>query len=256
MITIVANAFSVIVVARGLPWRRITVAIRTLIEELRFGIKVHLTALLGFANFRLDVLFMSAIVSASQIGYYGVANNVMIPVSSIAAAAAIIMTPTVARFGGNDVSPERQLAFIRREAFVYLSLATAGGVALALASPFLLPLVFGPTFEPAIVLVWILIPGYIARSFTLILVSGTVGMRRSAVGNAAEGAGLVVTVSLLPVLLPRYEAIGASVVSTIAYGSSAVVAWLGFRRVSRSLIGTTSRTSGNRRFGLSRIIGG
>ena len=229
--TLVTSMTSLGVLAPGLPWRQIIVSPRELIAELRFGLKIHLTGVLGLANFRLDILLMSTFVAASEIGYYSVANNVMIPVTALAGAAAILVTPAVARFG---VDSGGQVVFIRREARIYVCVAAGGGVLLAIVSPLLVPLLFGPAFRPAVPLIWILIPGYIARALSHILVSGAIGMRRAWIGNAAEGTGLLLTLALLPILLPRYGATGAAITSSVAYIAAALVAWESFRRLAGS----------------------
>lgn len=220
----------------GLPWRRLTVSLGELARDLRFGIKLHVGALLAFANVRLDVLLMSTLVGASQLGYYSVANNVMFPVSSLAAAAGALLTPAVARrAAAHRGAGAQQLALVRQEARVYFGAALLGGAALAAATPFALPAVLGRSFHPAVVLVWVLIPGYVARTYASVLTAGTAGMRRAWVGNVAEGAGLLLTVALLPLLLPRYGAMGAAITSTAAYTASAVAARLGLVRLGRQV---------------------
>jgi O-antigen/teichoic acid export membrane protein len=184
---------------------------------------------------------MATAVTASQVGLYGVANNAMLPVTTVAAAAAGLLTPAVARLTGDgrpDV--ERQIALIKSEVLRYGLLALAGGALLAAAAPIGIPLLFGEAFRPATMLIWILIPGYVARACAGIVIAGAVGMRRPAVGNLIEGLSLVVTAALLPVLLPHYQAKGAAIASTAAYVTAGVVAGLMLRRMS-----VTSRRSAN-----------
>jgi O-antigen/teichoic acid export membrane protein len=223
----------------GFPWLRAAVDLRTLVHDLRFGVKAHTTTVLGLANVRLDLLLMSALVPAAQIGYYGVANNLMIPVVTIAGAAASLLTPEVARLrAARDETRHvhrRQIALIRREARRYLLVSLAGGVALGAASPLLIPFVFTSAFDPAVVLVWILIPGFIANAYSWVVEAGVVGMRRAWVSNASEATGLVITVVLLPLLLPPYEAVGAAVTSTAAYLGSALAAVVCMRILARRM---------------------
>jgi O-antigen/teichoic acid export membrane protein len=219
-----------------LPWRTIAVSLKELLAELRFGAKVSVGAWLGAANLRLDLLVMSAFVAAAQLGYYSVANNVMIPVTTIPFAAATLLTPAIARMnrseGGVVVPTGEQVARIRAQAKRYSLIAVAGGLLLAAIAPVGIPLVFGSSFSPAIVLVWILIPGFCARVYAELVNSGTRGLRQAWVGNVIEGSGLVVTVVLLPLLLPALEAKGAAIASTVAYGVTAIAAVLALRRLN------------------------
>jgi O-antigen/teichoic acid export membrane protein len=224
--------------AIGLPWRRLALSVTELLEDLRFGAKAHLASLVGMANMRLDLLLMSLFVSASQVGYYGVANNMMMPVMSLGAAAAILITPRIARMrdgeGPDRIGPE-QLESIRDEGRRYLLVSAAGAVMLAAVAPIAVPLLFGSEFEPVVLLVWVLIPGYVVRTYAGLMSAGTLGVRRTWVGNVTEGAGFVVMAALLPFLLPRYGALGAAITSTISYAASAVVAAFAVRRLARQV---------------------
>jgi O-antigen/teichoic acid export membrane protein len=199
---------------------------------------------------------MSAFVSASQVGYYGVANNLMMPVTSLAAAGALLLTPRVAAMGRSGPPAgvdETQLISIRDEGRRYLLVSTAGAAVLAALAPVAVPLVFGPAFRPVVVLVWVLIPGYIARTYAGMVSAGTLGARRSWVGNLAEGAGFVVTAALLPFLLPRYQALGAAITSTAAYSTAALVAFLSIRRLARQVRPSSQSTTAEQdQFGKSQ----
>jgi O-antigen/teichoic acid export membrane protein len=234
-LTIGSGVVSLLVCAVGLPWRRIALSVRELFEDLRFGVKAHLASIVGLANVRLDLVLMSVFASAAQVGYYGVATNLMMPVMSVAAAAAILLTPRVASMASADrrAGIGAQLACIRDEGRRYFFVGAAGAVVLAAAAPYAVPLIFGHAFEPVVVLVWVLIPGSIARTYTTMISAGTLGVRRPWVGNATEGAGFLVTAALLPFLLPRYGAVGAAITSTAAYCTSALVALYAIRRLAR-----------------------
>lgn len=234
--TVSAGSLVAVLAAIGLPWRRSALVWRELRSDVVFGAKLAVAGLFELANVRLDLLVMSTFVSSAQIGFYGVANNAMIPVTTVASAAAGLLIPAVARSlgdGSASVEAKRaQVRAIRREAARYGLLACAGGCLLAIAAPFGIPLIFGHAFKPAVVLIWILIPGYVIRTYASILVAGAVGMRRASVGNTVEGVSLAATAILLPVLLPLYNAVGAAVTSTVAYTVGGLTAVVLIRRLT------------------------
>lgn len=226
--TVAGGVLSLGLAACRLPWRSLGLDLRQTVADLRFGAKVSAASWLGLANLRLDVLLMSAFVPSAVLGYYGVANNAMIPVTVISASASVLLVPATARanqsYDAGDSASEAPVALVAAEARRSLILAAVGGAVLAAAAPVAIPLVFGAAFRPAIVLIWILIPGFVARAYAGTVAAGAVGLRRPRVGNLSEAAAFLVTIVLLPFLLPRFEAIGAAVTSTLAYITSAVVA--------------------------------
>jgi O-antigen/teichoic acid export membrane protein len=244
---IASGSMALIIGATGLPWRRIALSVPELFADLKFGAKAHLAGILSVANVKLDLVLMSAFVSASQVGYYGVANNLMMPVMSFAAAGALLLTPRVASMADTDGAGihEGQFASIRRDGRRYLLVSALGGAGLAALAPVAVPLLFGSAFEPAVVLLWVLIPGYLARTYVMATSAGAVGLRRPWVGNVSEGAGFAVTIALLPILLPRYDALGAAITSTAAYCVSALVAMFAISRLARQFRPSPKTTTGD-----------
>lgn len=240
-LTVVAGTFVGGVVSSGvaagrLPWRRLAVALQCLRSDLAYGLRVFLTSFLGLVNLRLDVLVMTAFLAASEIGWYTVAVNVMMPIAVVTTAAASLIMPAIGGLrGSRGVESSADVSSIRRIALRYSMLTVPVAATLAALIPWAVPLVFGRAFEPAVALSWILLPGFIAHGYTYIVDQGLVGMRKPWVGNATQGVGVVATLTLLPLLLPRYGATGAAITSTVSYTVSAAMATWALGRVQRSV---------------------
>jgi O-antigen/teichoic acid export membrane protein len=234
-ITLLAGLLPLGVVAYGLPWRRMQLALHRLRRDLAYGLRVFLTSLLGLVNLRLDILVMTAFLGASEIGWYSIAVNAMLPITVVTTATVSLIMPAVGRVrGAREADSQSDVALIRRTALRYSSLTVAVAAALAAAVPWALPVAFGRSFEPAVHLAWILLPGFVAQGYAYIVDAGLVGMRKPWVGNASQGLGVLVTLSMLPIMLPRYGATGAAIVSTVSYTTSAAVSVWALGRVGRS----------------------
>jgi O-antigen/teichoic acid export membrane protein len=243
--TLAGSAGCLVWLGSSIPWERARFDRPEFLADLRFGVTSAISGWANLVNARLDFLLMSAFVSASQLGYYGVANNVMLPVLAIPSAAATILVPRVAALlGTGDLDRDDvtllQVRLISEVARRYLLVSLIGGAALAIAAPLVIPLLFGNSFKPAVVLIWILIPGFVGRALSAIIANAATAMRYPRVGNAAEIVAVVVTLVLLAVLLPSFAAKGAAIASTAAYLTSAVVAVIGLRRLNT---GATIRTA-------------
>jgi len=232
------------VVCRGLPWRKLAVDLHTMRSDLRFGFKAHLGSLFRLTNLRLDYLVMSAVVPAKELGLYATANNLLLPLFTLPTAVSTLLAVKVARASlAEDETGEaasRQLAMIRAEAFRYSVLSVAGGVALGLMGWLVVPLILGDTYRGTVGLVWLLLPGSVLLCYTTIATAGAVSMNKVWVGVASEAAAAIVTVSLLPILLPSWRAAGAATTSSIAYAVSAAVAAAGLAVMRRNM--TKSKT--------------
>lgn len=228
--TLCGTALSFLVATKGLPWRRLRLSFRSLRQDLRFGLKVHLGRVFLLGNYRLDYLVMSAVLPAAELGFYGTANSFMLPLAAIPGAVSILLTPKVARLASR-VAPgslvtQSQHVLVAAEATRYTLFALIAGVAIAVIGPLILPLVLGSAFDSSIPLMWILTPGYVFLCFSTVVAAGAVGMGRAWVPTIVQGAAIVVTLVLLPVLLPGLQAKGAAITSSIAYAVSAAAAAL------------------------------
>jgi O-antigen/teichoic acid export membrane protein len=224
---LIGSVAALLASAQQLPWRSINTNLRMLWKDIRLGARFSLSAIMGLANFRLDVLVMTIFLTSRDIGLYSTANNVMLPVTSIPAAIALMTTSKAARQHAEGGMRAAAAATWRntRQAFV---LALVGGAALAVAAPIIVPALLGDAYRPSIPIIWILITGYIARAVIGVIQAGANGMRRPRAGYVSEGAGLAATAMLLPLLLPRWGITGAAITSSISYclTAAAIMLWL------------------------------
>lgn len=218
---------SLAVSAGKLPWREARVHVPYFRADLRLGIRMWIPGALSLANFRLDLLVMATFLGARDVGLYSTANNVMLPVVALPVAIAHLAAVSTSRA---DVSAGRtvSVASLQRGATLALAAAAATGAAVAIAAPIVLPRLLGSAYDGVVPLVWLLLVGYTGRAVSWVIAAGANGLELPAVGMRSEGAGLVVTLVLLPFLLPTLGATGAAITSTAAYLTSAVVAtcWL------------------------------
>jgi O-antigen/teichoic acid export membrane protein len=231
---LVGSVASLSVLALELPWSSMQANLAVLWNDVTFGVKISLSGIMGLANLRLDVLVMTIFLTSRDIGLYSSANNVMLPVSSIAAAIAAITTSRAARKqaeGGSQLAADA-IWSSSRQAFV---LSLLGGALLALSAPIVVPALLGNAYRPSVPLIWILIAGYIARAVMGVVIAGANGMRRPRAGYVSEGIGLAATLILLPLLLPRWGITGAATTSSVSYclAAAASLWWLLLARRGR-----------------------
>jgi len=208
IITALAALYSATTVAR------ISVRLRrsTLSQLLRFGMISYLGSVTSFVNYRFDVLIVNLFAGTRQVGLYAVGTGLAEVVWYLANAAGIVLAPRVASTRGEE--GDRITAMVCR---VVTLLAIVFGGLLAVAAPFVVVLFFGEAFAESAWAVWLLLPGIITFSVARVLSMYLLGRNRLKVDMVASFVGLVVTLALDLILIPRYGFRGAAVASTIAY---------------------------------------
>jgi O-antigen/teichoic acid export membrane protein len=166
-------------------------------------------------NTHLDQLVLSQTVPPADLGRYAVAVSLSLVSGPAVSAIGNVAFPWLA--SQRQVSDENrrlQLLAVLGSA----ALATAVLLPLAVASYWLVPLVFGASYRGAVPLLWVLTPG------AIFLVCGQVagdllrGMNRPIVVAWAEGLAVIFTIGLLLALLPVMGVYAAALASTVAYG--------------------------------------
>jgi O-antigen/teichoic acid export membrane protein len=185
---------------------------------LRFGIVGYLAFITNYLNFRLDTFLVNIFKNATQVGYYAIAVGLAETIWYVSTSAATVLAPRVA--AGETKESDDTTARVSRTVFV-ISLAAA--VLLGLTAPLIIPVLFGAGFAPSVAAVWLLLPGVVALSVARVLSSYLLGRNRQKVDFMASLAGLVVTLALDLLLIPRYGFPGAAAASSVAYTATLAV---------------------------------
>ena len=187
---------------------------------LSYGVKSHVGSIALFLTYRVDILIVNYYLGLSAAGVYSVAIALSEILRGIPETAQIVV---LSRSGRNLRSESESVCRIALAATVVF------GVLLAISSHWLVPLVFGSSYEGASGAFWLLFPGVLglAVSYSLsprLALSGDVG-----VSVRAALVALVVMVVIDIRAVPAWGLPGAAFASSVAYW---VLAGLQLRRLS------------------------
>jgi O-antigen/teichoic acid export membrane protein len=178
-----------------------------------FGIRAYPNTLGVLTNARLDVLVMPAVVATGEIGLYVVAVSIASMMSGVFGSVDGAVFALAARL---DRDAAAELAVRTTRLVLAASLACA--LALFVVAPPLISLVYGDDFAAAVPSLRLLLPGMVLWSAASIVGCGLKALGRPGSASVAQGAGAVVTVAGLLLLLGPLGIEGAALTSSIAYG--------------------------------------
>lgn len=194
------------------------VNLRKIYSVLNLGMRGQLGNLATFFNYRLDVFIVNYFFDTAQVGLYAVGVLVAEGLWQIPHAAALTLFPRTARTR-NQGATEFTCLVIRH----VLLVACVSGAAMALLSPWVIPLVFGARFSPSVPVIWWILPGTIALSVSKVICADLAGRSRPEFSSICALLSLAVTVSLDLLLIPRMGINGAALASSIAYSVQTVL---------------------------------
>lgn len=196
---------------------------------IRYGLAGHVGTVFQNLNYRVDFYLVALLLSTTDVGVYAVAT---------ALAEALLLFPDALGVVVMHRAAATPLAVRATQVTLRLGLVVGavGGVALAVASRWIVPAVFGPAFGGAADAILALLPGVLAVAVWKTLVHDLAGRGHPSVKSTSAGVALVVTLAGDLLLIPPFGIVGAAAASSAAYAAAAAVAARSYRRVmGRSL---------------------
>jgi lipopolysaccharide/colanic/teichoic acid biosynthesis glycosyltransferase len=202
----------------------------------KFAVRGQLGSLLTLLNLRFDFVVLAAIAGPAALGIYAVASKYAEVLRLLPIAANWVLYP---RFARSDAAAA--IASSRRLIPRAGVITVATGVPLAMAAGVVLPLVFGETFRAAAVPAQILLVGLAGEGVAGVITAFLYGRGRPGLNSLAAATGVIVTLVMDIILIPRFDAVGAAIASSAAYLTTTLMLVFWYWRVTRS----TSRPSDN-----------
>lgn len=193
-------------VLRGM--RRLIFDRRRAAKASRFGVQAWLSTIAATANVRLDQVLMAGLVSSHELGLYAVAVTVASVMSGLIGAVSNAQYPRIA---------EGDASIVARSSRITTGVVALVALVFAVASPWLMPFVFGNGFRDAVPMAIILLAASVPMAGAFLLSSALNAANNPGATMRAELAALAFTIPTLIVLLHRYGGLLAAVVSLIAY---------------------------------------
>ncbi len=192
---------------------------------LTYGLKFQVALIAQGLNYRLDSLILNSIAGNRDLGFYSVAVAATEVLLLIPTAVTFVLYPKVSSLTGGD---RNRVTLLTLGSSLYLVVGAAAVLAVLL--PWLIPLLYGGRFAPAIPAAYWLLPGMISLTVVKVLCHVLAGFGRPEYATYTTAVGLFFTVPLDFLLIPRMGIVGAAFASTVAYSAAAVAAFGFYRR--------------------------
>lgn len=215
------------IMTKDLAARSVGVDLTLVRPMLRYGTPLLIATLPHALNLRLDQLLIANAQTAKELGLYAVSVSWAGLGLPLMGAVGAILFPRLAGLEETEAH-----ATLGRFARAGVLIAVVIGSVSAVSGPFLVPFVFGEDFAVPLLLPVVLAMGTSVLGLNGILEEGIRGLGDPRSVLMAELIGLVGTVVLLFLLLPKWGILGAAGASLIGYMAVTVVLSLRTKRTT------------------------
>jgi len=215
-----------------LVWRQrihfgLKLNLRLIRDSVGYGLRGQIGQMLQFINYRFDLFVVNYFLGIASVGIYGVGAGVSQIIWQIPNALSYALYSRISSVGISEGN-----AITRKIACQSMLLSLLVALIMAPLGCFAIPFLFGEAFRPAIMAMWLLLPGVVALSYYKTLGVHFAGQGHPEYYSYGAAISAVVTLALDFLLIPRLGINGASIASSVAYTLSAGICIYWFKRTT------------------------
>ncbi len=191
-----------------------------------YGIRSYGVDICGTLSLYADQALVVRLLAPGAMGIYVVALSLSRMMGIIHQAVASVLFPKAVA-----LDPGKMVALTGRAVRVSTICTTVCGLGVALVGPFLLALLYGREYSGASGILNVLIMEMVVSGATLVLTRAHMALGRPGYVTFLQSIGLVLSIPLLLVFVPRFGVVGAAYALLIASTMRLILAQATFRKV-------------------------
>jgi O-antigen/teichoic acid export membrane protein len=183
-------------------------------DMLVYGYKAHISNLMSFINYKLDLFLVNLLVGPLAAGVYVVAVQLGERLWILAQSVSSVLLPRLSQFEGREDLRDKMTPIISRWVFC---LTVVASLLLAASGYPLLRFVFGKEFLPALSPLLYLLPGIVAGALSKILASDIAARGKPELNMYTTFASVPLNLAGNLLLIPWMGLSGAALATSITY---------------------------------------
>ncbi len=196
-------------------------------DAFRFGVRGYLAGLIEFLNLRLDMLLINLIMAPQFVGFYSIAVALAEKVWYVPTVLSIVLYPRVAH--GEARKAGLETSKVCRQTILIIIICCA---VILMAGRFIIELLYSEAFSPAIIPLFILLPGILTAGISRIISSDLMARGYPGIILWSGLSALATNIILNLVFIPDMGVEGAALATVISYSLNAMILVLAFIRIS------------------------
>jgi len=193
-----------------------------------YGLQAHISNILGFLNYRVDMFLVNGFLGPAAVGLYAVGVGLVEKLWMVSQAASTVLFPRVAA----ENEEQRRKEFTPLVARTVLWTTALGALVLALLSRWIVLVLYSEAFLPAVGALQALLVGVIALSAGRVLANDISGRGFPGLNICTNLVAVATNIALNLLWIPRYGIVGAAWASTASYTLSFLMALFFYCRLS------------------------
>lgn len=197
-------------------------------EAFTYGIKIHISNLISFFNYRADTLLIAYFLTPAAVGIYNVAVNIAERLWIVSQSVSNVLFPKISSME-NDDEKDYLTTMLTRNVLV---ISLIGSIVLVLLCDFLILLLFGSQYKASSLPLKILMPGIVFLSVDRILSQDLAGRGKPEMSMYTSIVTIVLNIILNIIFIPKYGLAGAAFSTSVSYSMAFFIKVIIFNRLT------------------------
>lgn len=198
----------------------------TLKTMFLYGIIAQLGNLFQYLNYRVDFYILNYFHGQSAVGVYSIGTTISEQLWLLPASIATVLYSKIA----NTDSEVERVRITRKSAQAAFYIISFTLIFLTLIPSSLWQFIFGKDFGDVRVVIWTLSAGIVVFSLSKIIAPYYAGKGLFYINTMAAGIGLVITIILDIMLIPKFNFVGAGIASSLSYIATTLFLIMKFKK--------------------------
>ena len=188
-------------------------------NSFSYGLKGHISNILAFINYRVDLFIIAYFLNDVSVGLYSVAVTVVERIWVVSQSVSTVLFARVSNLS-TDIERAKFTAIVARNV---LFISLIGGVLLYCLGGWIINFLFGAEFVDAVGPFILLIPGVVLLSFARILSNFFSGIGKPEINTYVASFTTVLNIGMNIYLVPKFGVAGAAIATSITYASNMLI---------------------------------
>lgn len=181
-------------------------------DLIKYGLVSHLSNLVAFLNYRLDVYLLGSLAGASAVGVYAVSVPITEAAWAVSNAVSVVIFPYIS--SRQNLKPQNPTPRICR---IVLAFTLVVAAIIAFFSHYIILSLYGTAYLGAVDVLLILLPGVVLWGGARVLCNDFAGRGRPDINFVVTFLALIVNTVSNFIFIPDYGYIGAAIASCVSY---------------------------------------
>jgi len=194
-------------------------------KSFRFGIKIMLSNLLQYLNYRTDILLIGFFLSGTEVGWYYVSVLIAERLLFLTQATSTILFPSAS---SSEAQREKTPILSR----LNFSVVFAGSLVIGASAYWLVPLLFSAEYGNSVLPLVVILPGIISLSVSKILSADFISRGLPQYSFYVSLLNFCLNITFNLILIPKLGITGAAISSSLSYSAALILQAYYYKKIT------------------------